>query len=125
MAIGFISRKESFSAAHRLNSKLFSEEENKGLYGKCNHINGHGHNYEVEVVIKGPIDPHSGMIINISDLKSQMKKCLNTLDHKNLDLDIPFFQNNPSTCENVFSFLIIGGNLCLERIVPNLRPQII
>ena len=104
--VAYISRTESFSSCHRLHSKQYSEDENKKIYGKCNNPNGHGHNYKVDVILKGPIDPTSGMVINISDLKIYMQKAImDPLDHKNLDLDVPYFQDIVSTTENVAVFI--------------------
>ncbi|CAG8523177.1 3010_t:CDS:2 [Diversispora eburnea] len=80
--IAYLSKKVYFSAAHRLHSSILTEEENKEIYGKCNHPNGHGHNYTVEVIIRGEIDPKTGM-----------------------DKDVPYFSNNPSTTENIAVFI--------------------
>ncbi|KAF0506086.1 6-pyruvoyl tetrahydrobiopterin synthase [Gigaspora margarita] len=94
--IAYLRRKETFSAAHRLHSPHLTEEENKELYGKCNNPNGHGHNYTVEITIRGEVDPHTGMVMNLTDLKKCMGVAiLDELDHKNLDLDVPYFTNCP------------------------------
>lgn len=100
--ICYLTRKEHFSSAHRLNAPGLSEQENKEIFGKCNHINGHGHNYELEVTIRGPINPITGMIYNIADLKACIKTCvLDVLDHRNLDIDVEYFYTRPSTTENL------------------------
>lgn len=57
-----LTRRETFSASHRLQSAELSDAENKQLYGKCNNLNGHGHNYTWEVTLRGPVDPKSGMV---------------------------------------------------------------
>ncbi|XP_070559686.1 6-pyruvoyl tetrahydrobiopterin synthase-like isoform X2 [Ptychodera flava] len=102
----YISRTESFSAAHRLHSRHLSDEENKELYGPCNNANGHGHNYKVEVIVKGKVDPVTGMVMNITDLKGFMKSCImEQLDHKNIDLDVPYFKDKVSTAENIAVFI--------------------
>ncbi|KAF0506084.1 6-pyruvoyl tetrahydrobiopterin synthase [Gigaspora margarita] len=104
--IAYLRRKETFSAAHRLHSPHLTEEENKELYGKCNNPNGHGHNYTVEITIRGEVDPHTGMVMNLTDLKKCMGVAiLDELDHKNLDLDVPYFTNCPSTTEMVAVFI--------------------
>ncbi|RIB09794.1 6-pyruvoyl tetrahydrobiopterin synthase [Gigaspora rosea] len=104
--IAYLRRKETFSAAHRLHSSYLTEEENKELYGKCNNPNGHGHNYTVEITIRGEVDPHTGMVMNLTDLKKCMGVAiLDELDHKNLDLDVPYFTNCPSTTEMVAVFI--------------------
>lgn len=102
----YVSRSESFSSAHRLHSKYLSDEENRELYGPCNNPNGHGHNYKVDIVVKGKVDPVNGMVINLSDLKKYMKKCImENLDHKHIDLDVHYFQDKPSTVENIAVYI--------------------
>ncbi|XP_009005059.1 6-pyruvoyl tetrahydrobiopterin synthase isoform X2 [Callithrix jacchus] len=68
-----VSRGISFSASHRLHSKFLSEEENLKLFGKCSNPNGHGHNYKVVVTVHGQIDPATGMVMNLTDLKKHME----------------------------------------------------
>ena len=63
-----ITRREEFSASHRLHSPAFSDEENRQLYGICNNPNGHGHNYEVEVTVRGEVPDATGMVMNLTDL---------------------------------------------------------
>ncbi|OXU32109.1 hypothetical protein TSAR_002950 [Trichomalopsis sarcophagae] len=100
--VAYLTRKESISSCHRLHSPHLSDEENAKIYGKCNNYWGHGHNYTVEVTVRGPVDPKTGMVMNISDLKVYMKKILmDQLDHKNLDKDVDYFKNVVSTTENV------------------------
>lgn len=104
--IGYISRIESFSACHRLHSIHLSDEENKQVYGKCNNPNGHGHNYKVEVVVRGKIDPKTGMVMNLTDLKKCIEEVIMIpLDHKNLDKDVPYFASVVSTTENVAVYI--------------------
>uniref|UniRef100_U3IH14 6-pyruvoyl tetrahydrobiopterin synthase n=2 Tax=Anas TaxID=8835 RepID=U3IH14_ANAPP len=101
-----LSRAVSFSACHRLHSKALSDEENLKLFGKCNNPNGHGHNYKVIVTVRGEIDPVSGMVINLTDLKEYMQQAImEPLDHKNLDKDVPYFAEVVSTTENVAVFI--------------------
>ncbi|KNE59030.1 6-pyruvoyl tetrahydropterin synthase/QueD family protein [Allomyces macrogynus ATCC 38327] len=105
--IATISRIESFSAAHRLHSPFLSVEENRQIFGKCNHVNFHGHNYTLQVFVSGPIDERTGMVVNIADLKVGIQRAvLDHVDHRNLDLDVPFFvQGVPSTTENLAVFI--------------------
>ncbi|KAH0623344.1 hypothetical protein JD844_031566 [Phrynosoma platyrhinos] len=85
---------------------LLSDEENQKLFGKCNNPNGHGHNYKVEVTVRGEIDPATGMVINLTDLKDYMEEAImEPLDHKNLDKDVPYFADIVSTTENVAVFI--------------------
>ncbi|CAG8584783.1 9389_t:CDS:2, partial [Funneliformis mosseae] len=105
-AIVYLSRIETFSAAHRLHSSSLSDKENKEIFGKCNNPNGHGHNYKVEVTVKGEINPITGMVMNLMDLKECIKiAVMDVLDHKNLDLDVPYFKDKPSTSENLVVFI--------------------
>ncbi|XP_077994915.1 6-pyruvoyl tetrahydrobiopterin synthase-like [Glandiceps talaboti] len=102
----YVSRSETFSAAHRLHSPELSDAENKELYGPCNNLNGHGHNYKVEVIVKGKVDPVTGMVINLRDLKKHMKVLImDTLDHKHIDKDVPYFETVVSTVENIAVYI--------------------
>ncbi|KAL8570767.1 hypothetical protein ACOMHN_006917 [Nucella lapillus] len=104
--IVYLSRSDCFSACHRLHSPYLSEEENKETYGKCNNPNGHGHNYKVEVVVRGPLDPVTGMVINLTDLKLYINEAImSVLDHKHIDKDVPYFKDVVSTTENVAVFI--------------------
>lgn len=85
-----LSRRETFSASHRLYNPDLTPEQNLEIYDKCNNL--HGHNYVVYVVLKGPIDPQTGMVYNMADLKRELEEVLGTLDHKNLDVDVEFFK---------------------------------
>ncbi|NXT21138.1 PTPS synthase, partial [Syrrhaptes paradoxus] len=105
-----LSRTVCFSACHRLHSKSLSDEENLKLFGKCNNPNGHGHNYKARLLIcllfSLQIDPVSGMVINLTDLKKYMQEAImEPLDHKNLDKDVPYFAEVVSTTENVAVFI--------------------
>ncbi|NWR54560.1 PTPS synthase, partial [Bucorvus abyssinicus] len=90
-------------------SKSLSDEENVKLFGKCNNPNGHGHNYkgkELTSFLRRLIDPVSGMVINLTDLKEYMQEAImEPLDHKNLDKDVPYFAEVVSTTENVAVFI--------------------
>ncbi|XP_060884737.1 6-pyruvoyl tetrahydrobiopterin synthase [Labrus mixtus] len=103
---GYISRVQSFSACHRLHSVHLSDEENRSVYGKCNNPNGHGHNYKVEVTVRAKIDPLTGMVMNLTDLKRYIEEVImDPLDHKNLDRDVPYFSKVVSTTENVAVYI--------------------
>ena len=85
-------RTEYFSAAHRLNNPKLDKTFNEQVYGKCNNLHGHGHNYTWTVVLEGPVDPQTGMVYNLLDLKREMAQVLELVDHKNLDRDIAYFR---------------------------------
>src|SRR5215510_6841525 len=97
----YFSRRYRFSASHRLHTDAFSAEQNRALYGKCNHPYGHGHNYTVEVTVGGPVDAATGMVCNLVDLDTCVQKeIVDRFDHANLNLD-PLFQVRVPTTENL------------------------
>ena len=103
----YLSRRETFSSSHRLHSDTLSDEQNVEVFGKCNNPNGHGHNYVLEVTVKGRVDEATGMVINITDLKGILEEAvLKQLDHKNIDLDVAYFKKGVvSTAENISVFI--------------------
>ncbi|HEY0734442.1 MAG TPA: 6-carboxytetrahydropterin synthase [Herpetosiphonaceae bacterium] len=104
-ATATFSRSYQFSAAHRLDSPQLTPEQNIELYGKCNNPKGHGHDYRFEVTVEGPVDPATGMVINLVDLDAIVQPLLDEVDHTHLDRQQPFFRERPSTAENVVAFL--------------------
>jgi 6-pyruvoyltetrahydropterin/6-carboxytetrahydropterin synthase len=101
MTVAILTRRETFSSAHRLHSPHLSDEENRALFGKCNSANGHGHNYVLEVSVRGAID-QNGLVMNLTKLKEIIhERVIAKVDHKHLDLDVPEFKNNCSTAENI------------------------
>ena len=82
-----VSRKAHFNAAHRLHNKNWSDEKNQKIFGKCNYQNYHGHNYELIVSVTGEINPETGYVIDMGELKKIIKNEVEErLDHKNLNL---------------------------------------
>jgi 6-pyruvoyltetrahydropterin/6-carboxytetrahydropterin synthase len=100
-----LSRRFTFSAAHRLHSKALSDAENAAVFGKCNHANGHGHNYAVELYFRGPVGRETGMVVNITDVKKEVAKVEAILDHKNIDRDVLYFDTVVSSAENIAVFI--------------------
>tara|TARA_B100000963_G_C22522492_1_gene623709 strand:+ start:636 stop:1046 length:411 start_codon:yes stop_codon:yes gene_type:complete len=101
-----VSRKAHFNAAHRLYNKKWSDEKNSQVFGKCNYPNYHGHNYELIVSVKGKINPETGYVIDMGELKTIIKNEIeDRLDHKNLNLDIPHFSNVIPSAENICIFI--------------------
>ena len=94
-----ICRKAHFNAAHRLHNPKWSEEKNLAVFGKCNNAHFHGHNFELEVRVKGNINPNTGYVMDMSDLGKLIdKEIIDRFDHKNLNLDCPEFEDIlPST----------------------------
>ena len=96
----YLTRRTSFSAAHRLWSEHLSEEENIALYEKCANPNGHGHNYVLEVTVKGIPDPRTGMVLNLRELKQAIdEQVVNWVDHKHLNYDVPWLEDSIPTTE--------------------------
>ncbi len=95
----FITRKETFSAAHKLSRAEWSAEKNAETFGKCANPNWHGHNYQLSVTVKGEINPETGFVANLSEIgKILMTKVIDKVDHKNLNLDVDFMNDKlPST----------------------------
>ena len=98
----YVTRREIFSASHRLFNPNLSEEENNSLFGKCNNPNGHGHNYTLEVTICGEVNPKTGYLIDLKLLKQIIiDNVINKVDHKNLNLDVDFLAGKIPTAENI------------------------
>jgi 6-pyruvoyltetrahydropterin/6-carboxytetrahydropterin synthase len=97
------------SASHRLHAEALTEEENRAAYGKCNNPHGHGHNYVVEVVVGGPVDAETGMVINLVAMDEAVRsRVMDRFDHTNLNLDALFANQAPTTenlCRAVFGLL--------------------
>ncbi len=101
-----ICRKGHFNAAHRLYNNNWSKEKNKKIFGICSNENFHGHNYELTVKIYGELDKETGMVFELKRMKDIIKKEVeDVLDHKNLNLDIPYFKNVVPTTENLAIFI--------------------
>jgi 6-pyruvoyltetrahydropterin/6-carboxytetrahydropterin synthase len=97
----YFSRRYRISASHRLHTDIFSAEQNRAVYGKCNNPHGHGHNYVVEVTVGGQVDPATGMVCNLVDLDACVQKeVVERFDHTSLNLD-PLFQDRVPTTENL------------------------
>jgi 6-pyruvoyltetrahydropterin/6-carboxytetrahydropterin synthase len=102
--IAHLSRRYHFSASHRLHIDALSPERNREIFGKCNNPFGHGHNYIVELAFSGPVDMHTGMVTNLSDLDSfAQREMLDVFDHVNLNTLEIFLDQVPTT-----------ENLCVE-----------
>ncbi len=98
----YVTRREVFSAAHRLYNPSLSEEENEKLFGKCGSPNWHGHNYTLDVIVKGDIDPLTGYVIDLKELKNILNEnVIKKLDHKNLNVDVDFLKGKIPSGENL------------------------
>lgn len=95
-------RKEHFNAAHRLHNPEWDEMTNQKVFGKCNNPNYHGHNYELHVKVTGEINPKTGYVIDLKHLSDLINEhVIEAFDHKNLNLDVPYFRNINPTAENI------------------------
>lgn len=96
----YITRRERFSAAHKLYREDWSQEQNEEVFGNCSNPNWHGHNYELFVTVKGEINPETGFVIDIKKMKSIiLEHVISKLDHKNVNLDVDFMKGKKASTE--------------------------
>jgi 6-pyruvoyltetrahydropterin/6-carboxytetrahydropterin synthase len=109
-----ITRCEEFAAAHRLYDPSLTDEENARRFGMCSNPGGHGHNFELEVTVRGEVHEATGMVMNLLDLERIVReRVIDSLDHKNLNRDVPFLRGIIPTAENLAIAI-------WERIAPEL-----
>ena len=116
--IAWFGRRYTMSASHRLHTGELSLEENRAAYGKCNNPHGHGHNYTVEVLAHGAVDPETGMVINLAVMDEVVQtRVLDRFDHANLNLD-PLFTHTVPTTENLCRavYQILEGSLAPAQL---------
>lgn len=105
----YFGRRYALSASHRLHTDALTPEANRTAYGKCNNPHGHGHNYIVEVLVGGPVDPETGMVVNLADLDRVVKeRIVERFDHTNLNEDELFDSMVPTTenfCRALFALV--------------------
>ncbi len=94
-----ITRRFYFSAAHRYRVDHWSDQRNQETFGPC--VRTHGHNYVLEITVEGPVDPRTGMVMNLTDLKRIGNEVVSQFDHRHLNDDLPYFQNTLPTTENL------------------------
>ncbi len=98
----YVTRRESFSAAHRLYNPAWSDERNQAVFGQDANPNGHGHTYTLEVTVRGRVDPETGMVIDLRELRDVIRETLIAkLDHAHLNLDVDFLAGLLPSAENV------------------------
>jgi 6-pyruvoyltetrahydropterin/6-carboxytetrahydropterin synthase len=98
----YVTRRETFSASHRLTNPSLSDAQNDALFGKCNNPNGHGHNYELEVTVCGDVAPETGYVIDLKVLKEIIRReVIVPMDHKHLNYDVPILSGINPTTENI------------------------
>ena len=108
-----LTRRESFSAAHRLWSSSLSAADNHALFGPCAREAGHGHNYALEVTLKGPLDPSTGIVVNLTEVRDSIRELIiDHVDHRNLNVDSPICAGINPTVENL---VVLFWRLLLPR----------
>ncbi|PDW01961.1 6-carboxytetrahydropterin synthase [Candidatus Viridilinea mediisalina] len=116
-------RRFEFSAAHRYWRDDWSQAENQRVFGKCISPYGHGHNYTLDVTITGTLDPRTGMVMNMTELKALVNEVLEEFDHKHLNEDTPYFKDQLPTTENLVRVLwqLIAAHLPTVARLAHLR----
>ena len=113
----YVSRQEHFNAAHKLHNPKWSEERNREVFGPCANTNWHGHNYDLIVTVKGQPDPETGFVVDLKALSDLLRTHITEqVDHKNLNLDVPFMAGLMASTEN----LAIAFWKILERELPRI-----
>ena len=98
----YLTRKCEFSASHFYHNPQWSEEENLRTFGKCANLNGHGHNYTLEVTVKGEVDPVTGFVVDLKELKDILnREVVDAMDHRHLNKEVPEFATKIPTSENI------------------------
>ena len=98
----YVTRREVFSASHRLTNPELSDEENDAIYDKCNNLYGHGHNYIMEVIVAGEVNPKTGYVIDLKKLKRIVReKVISKVDHRHFNFDVEFMKGKIPTVENI------------------------
>lgn len=98
----YVSRKEHFNAAHKLYNPTWDKEKNEEVFGPCANENWHGHNFELIVTVKGHPDPETGFVVDLKRLSQLIREeVTEKVDHKNLNLDVPFMKDVLPSCENL------------------------
>jgi 6-pyruvoyltetrahydropterin/6-carboxytetrahydropterin synthase len=97
-----VTRRLHFSAAHRVHNPAMSDDENRRTYGKCNNPNWHGHNYILDVSVRGAVDDHTGYVMDLGRVRDVVQKLvIEKVDHRNLNLEVDFLKDVIPTTENI------------------------
>lgn len=122
----YIVRREHFNAAHKLWREEWSAEKNEEVFGKCSNKNWHGHNFNLFVTVKGVPNEETGFIVDLKELSRIIKRdVIETLDHKNLNLDVPYLTGILPSTENLIikiweileaPIALAGGTLAKLRL---------
>lgn len=119
-----VTRRLHFASAHRLARAEWSDEENARVFGACSNPSWHGHNYELDVTVAGEVDPETGFVMDLKELRALVeRRVIEDLDHRNLNLDVGWMEGLNPTTENlavaIWDRLVDGipDGVDLERIV--------
>ena len=116
MPIVTVTRRLTFNAAHRVHNPELSDLENARLFGKCNNPNWHGHNYILEVSVRGAIEAKTGYVLDLARLKEVVAtEVIDKIDHRNLNLDVDFMRGVNPTAENI----VVA---CWRVLAPHVAP---
>ena len=100
--IVYVTRRETFSAGHRLFNPAWSDERNQAVFGKDANPHGHGHTYTLEVTVRGPVVAETGMVVDLRDLRDVIREAIIAkLDHANLNVDVDFLDGVMPSAENI------------------------
>jgi len=111
----YVSRQEHFNAAHKLHNPKWSDERNREVFGPCANANWHGHNYDLVVTVRGQPDPETGFVVDLKALSDLLREHVTEqVDHKNLNLDVPFMAGQMASTEN----LAVAFWRIIERELP-------
>jgi 6-pyruvoyltetrahydropterin/6-carboxytetrahydropterin synthase len=111
-----VTRRLHFNAAHRVHNPALSDAENTELFGKCNNPNWHGHNYILDVSVRGPIDARTGYVIDLAAVKEIVnREVVDKVDHRNLNLEVDFMRGAIPTTENI---IVAMWNVIAPAIAP-------
>jgi len=119
MSLVLLTKRIEFAAAHRYMRREWDEAKNRAMFGHCYNPPAHGHNYLLEVTVAGEIDPKTGMVVNLFDLKRVLLNMIEEFDHKNLNLDMPYFKDRIPTSENFAH--VLWGKLATQQDIGSLH----
>ena len=125
-----VTRRLHFSAAHRLGRDEWTQEKNEAVFGLCASPNWHGHNYELDVTVEGPVDPETGYVMDLKLLRDALEaRVVKDVDHRNLNLEVDWLQGVNPTTENVVVAIwnrmagALPGGVRLARLVLHETPR--
>ena len=115
----YLTRRCEFSASHYYHNPEWSDEQNRRVFGKCANLNGHGHNYTLEVTVKGDIDPVTGFVVDLKELKDILnREVVDAMDHRHLNKEVPEFASKIPTTENtaIAIWQRLAGSLRIAKL---------